>query len=131
MTRKELIKAEIKRRSRLAEQCSTTETTFTRVHRLLGYLARPNPIWGKEGITEVSTIRAYYLKHDRKKYREFLESIKRQIPQMVLFNSGQPNLKYSFGRMDEFKVYADNGKGGRYNVWEMPLTVNILWQKVA
>lgn len=121
--RKTAIAAELKNRTNNAYSASTTESDFTRCHRLLSFLMRANPLYNNDGsIKAVPTVRAYFIKYDRKEYRKILNAVKynRQSNCFKLFNIGFGiNLSYNFSTVSDFKLtQLDTAK----------VDLNLLWQ---
>jgi len=90
------------------------ESNRQRVARLFYTLHRANPLYDNNGnIKDVVSIRAYYLKHDRKEYRHILRGIRLNMA------NGMSNVN---GK--EFR-YLDEFKPDQYS--NMALTQNLTW----
>jgi len=115
--RKAAIKAELKTRCSNLQQ----STSFSRIHSLLFFLSRHNPLYDKNGIKAVPTVRAYFLKYDRAEYRSILQSIHRQNSTAQIFqsNKNDVNRVTVYPKMShDAKLYAT-----------LEINVNLLWQQ--
>ena len=103
---KDKIQSEIIKRNITTRCAGTTETPYSRIQRLSGFLMRDCKVKG-----ESSTIRQYYLAYNRKELSHILNGmrINRKDGFFSPLNEGiKINLSHCFAKIEDFKIHKVN-----------------------